>query len=137
MGFSGSGHFVKGIHNGIEYGMMGELNEGFEAIKSEEKRFGTDLKEVAKVYDNGSIIQGRLTNWILESFQKPKYLDEISCEVPKGKTEKEMKILEKKYKMFVLRAARLMRMHTRKKGICGKVISALRNEFGGHKFKRK
>jgi len=137
MGNAGSGHFVKGIHNGIEYGMMGALNEGFEAIKSEKKKFGTDLKEVAKVYDNGSIIKGRLTHWLWDSFQKPKYLDEISCQIPKGETEKEMKILERKYKMPVLKAARLMRVHTRTKGICGKVVSALRNEFGGHKFKKK
>jgi len=137
MGSVGSGHFVKGIHNGIEYGMMGALNEGFEAIKSEEKKFGTDLKEVAKVYDNGSIIKGRLTHWLWDSFQKPKYLDEISCEVPRGETEKEMKILERKYKMQVLKAARLMRVHTRTKGVCGRVVSALRNEFGGHKFKKK
>ena len=136
MGISGAGHFVKGIHNGIEYGMMGALNEGFEAIKSEVKRFGTDLKEVAKVYDNGSIIKGRLTHWIWESFQKPKYLDEISCQVPQGETEKEMKVLEKKYKMSILRAARVMRVHTRTKGVCGQIISTLRNKFGGHKFKK-
>ncbi len=138
MGSSGSGHFVKGVHNAIEYGMMGGLNEGFEAIRKNSKKFGTDLKEVAKVYDNGSIIQGRLTHWLWDSFQRPKYLDEISCQVPQGETEKEMKILEKRFKMPILRQARLMRLHSRGKHICGQIISALRNEFGGHKtIKRK
>ena len=132
MGLSGAGHFVKGIHNGIEYGIMGSLNEGFEAIKSEKKRFGINLKEVAKVYDNGSIIKGKLTHWLWESFQKPKYLDEISCQVPKGETEKEMKILEKRFNMKLLKQARLMRVHSRTKGVCGQIISALRKEFGGH-----
>ena len=135
MGKNGSGHFVKGIHNGIEYGMMAALNEGFEAIRGE--KFGTSLKEVAKVYNNGSIIEGKLTNWLYDSFSKPHYLDQISCEVPEGETEKEMKYLEKKYKMPVLKQARLMRVHSRSKSVCGKFISALRNEFGGHKFKRK
>ena len=137
MGSSGAGHFVKGIHNGIEYGMIGALNEGFEAIKSEVKRFGTDLKEVAKVYDNGSIIKGKLTHWLWKSFQKPKYLDEISCQVPQGETEKEMKVLEKRFNMKLLKQARLMRVHSRTKGICGQIISALRKEFGGHKFNKK
>lgn len=137
MGSSGAGHFVKGIHNGIEYGMMGALNEGFEAIRKNQGKFKTDLKEVAKVYANGSILQGRLTNWLWESFQKPKYLDNISCEVPKGETEKEMKILEKRFNMKILKQARLMRVHSRNKGVCGQVISALRNRFGGHETKKR
>lgn len=137
MGNSGAGHFVKGIHNGIEYSMMGALNEGFEAIKSQKKKFGTDLKEVAKVYDNGSIIQGKLTHWLWESFQTPKYLDEISCQVPKGETEKEMRVLEKKFHMQILKQARKMRVHSRKDNVCGQIISALRNKFGGHKFTKR
>ena len=137
MGRDGAGHFVKGIHNGIEYGMLGALNEGMEAIKSAKKTFGTDLKEVSKVYDNGSIIEGRLTNWLYTSFKRPGYLSETSCEVPRGETEKEMKELERKFKMPVLRAARLMRVNTRKGSVCGKFISVVRHEFGGHKRKTK
>ena len=137
MGSSGAGHFVKGIHNGIEYGMMGALNEGFEAIRKNSKKFGINLKEVSKVYANGSILQGRLTDWLWESFQEPKYLDNISCEIPKGETEKEMKILEERFDMKILKQARLMRVHTRGKGVCGRVISALRNKFGGHETKKR
>lgn len=137
MGNSGAGHFIKMIHNGIEYGMMGALNEGFEAIKKFQRKFKTNLKEVAKVYNNGSIIEGKLTNWLLNSFQSPKYLDNISCEVPKGETEKEMKHLEKISKMPVLKQARLMRVNSRSKGVCGRIVSALRNQFGGHKVKKR
>ncbi len=137
MGSVGAGHFVKGIHNAIEYGMMSSLNEGFEAIKKQQKRFGTELKEVAKVYDNGSIIQGKLTHWLYDSLKKPEYLDEISCQVPFGDTEKEMRFLEKKFKMPMLKQARLIRYHSRKNQVCGQIISALRNKFGGHKFLKK
>ena len=137
MGLGGAGHFVKGIHNGIEYGMMASLNEGFEAIKKQSKVFKTDLKEVAKVYNNGSIIEGKLTNWLYDSFSKPSYLDEISCQVPFGETEKEMKFLDKKFKMPILHQAHLMRLHSRKNTVCGQVISALRGEFGGHSVKKK
>ncbi|MCH7850511.1 MAG: NADP-dependent phosphogluconate dehydrogenase [Nanoarchaeota archaeon] len=133
MGYAGAGHFVKGIHNAVEYGMLGALNEGMEAIKSMEKTYKTDLSEVAKVYNNGSIIEGRLTNWLYTSFKKPNYLSETSCVVPYGETEKEMKEIERNFKMPVLRAARLMRVNSRKGTICGKFISAVRHEFGGHK----
>lgn len=137
VGLPGAGHFVKGIHNGIEYGMMASLNEGFETIKSQSKKFKTDLKEVAKVYNNGSIIQGKLTSWLYDSFSKPNYLDEISCQVPEGETEKEMKALDKKFRMPMLHTAHLERLHSRKGSVCGQIISALRNEFGGHKFGKK
>jgi 6-phosphogluconate dehydrogenase len=137
MGSSGAGHFVKMVHNGIEYGMMGALNEGFEAIKKHKKMFGTDLKEVAKVYDNGSIIEGSLTSWLYQAFQKTNYLDKIECDVPNGETEDEMKELEKLSKMDVLRAARLMRVESREKGLCGRYIAAMRNQFGGHAVKNK
>ena len=137
MGNPGSGHFVKMVHNGIEYGMMGALNEGFEAIKKFKSKFKTDLKEVAKVYNNGSIIEGKLTNWLSKSFKTPNYLDNISSEVPKGETEKEMKYLEKIARMPILKQARLMRIHTRTKGIHGEFIAAMRNQFGGHKVKKK
>ena len=137
VGKSGAGHFVKGIHNGIEYGMMGALNEGFEAIEKSKGKFNLNKEEIAKVYANGSIIDGKLTKWLWESFQKPKYLDNISSEVPKGETEDEMKKFEKQFRMPILHQARLMRMHTRKGRFHGRIISALRNKFGGHKFKKK
>jgi len=137
MGKSGAGHFVKMVHNAIEYGTMSSINEGFEAIEKFSSEFGTDLKEVAKVYNNGSIIQSKLTNWLHKSFTAPNYLDNISCEVPKGETEREMRELEKMANMPMLHQARLVRVHTRKKGICGRFIAAMRNQFGGHKTKRK
>jgi 6-phosphogluconate dehydrogenase len=132
MGTGGAGHFVKGIHNGIEYGMIGALNEGLEAIEKQSRIFGTDLKEVARVYNNGSIIQGRLTQWLFDSFSIPKYLDEVSCEVPKGDTEIEMKALDRKFNMPILHQAHLMRLHSRKNTVCGRFIAAIRHEFGGH-----
>ena len=135
VGIGGSGHFVKGVHNAIEYGMMGALNEGFEAIQKQSKSFKINLKEVSKIYNNGSIIQGRLTDWLQRSLNKPTYLDEFSCQTPFGETEKEMRALDKRFDMPILHQARLMRLHSRKNTICGRVISALRYEFGGHKKK--
>src|SRR3989344_3132422 len=124
-------------HITIEYGMMGAINEGIEAVKLKSKKFNINIKEVAKVYDHGSIIEGKLTHWLYESFKEPKYLDEISCEVPKGETEKEMKSLYKEFNMPILRQAHLMRIQTRKNTICGQFISAIRSKLGGHAIIKK
>ena len=135
MGESGAGHFVKMVHNGIEYGMMGALAEGMNAIKK--SKFNTNLKEVAKVYDNGSIIKSRLTCWTLEGMNQPNF-SKISGSVPKGETEEEMENLEKLAPMKVLEAARKLRVKSRKSpSLIGKLIAVMRNEFGGHKVKKK
>lgn len=131
MGKSGSGHFVKMVHNGIEYGYMGALAEGFRAIESQ--KFGTDLETVSKVYAHGSIIESKLASWLYDAFRTKDFLKNISCEVPKGETEDEMKMLEKMSNMPVLTAARKMRVNSRKHKVCGKLIAAMRNLFGGHK----
>ena len=132
LGSSGTGHFVKMVHNGIEYGMMSAIGEGMQAVK--ESKFNVDMKEVAKVYSHGSIIESRLMSWLEDSYKKKGYLDKIKGSVPRGETEKEMESLEKIADMPVLRAARKMRVKTRKKPeYRGKLISAMRNQFGGHK----
>lgn len=137
MGKSGAGHFVKGVHNAIEYGVLGAFNEGFDVLKKERRNFGIDLKEVAKVYDNGSIIEGKISGWVNDVFSNEKYLDELSCQVPPGETEKEMSVLEKKYDMKVLRQARLMRKKSRTGDFCGNLIAGVRNKFGGHGVLKK
>jgi len=137
MGGSGAGHFVKMVHNGIEYGMMGAINEGMKAIEKHKKKFGTNLKEVAKVYSHGSIIESRLMTWLHHSFSEEKYLDNISCEVPKGETEDEIKKLAKMADTPVLLSAIKMREDSRKGTFCADLIAAMRNEFGGHKVKKK
>jgi 6-phosphogluconate dehydrogenase len=134
LGNSGSGHYAKMVHNGIEYGMMSALGEGFEVIK--DSGLGIDLKEVAKVYAHGSIVASKLASWLEESYNEAGYLDAISGEVPKGETEDEMKKLLEgaKGKMPSLDNAIKIREQSRvKPTYTGKLISAMRNRFGGHK----
>ncbi|MEI6732271.1 MAG: decarboxylating 6-phosphogluconate dehydrogenase [archaeon] len=133
LGKSGSGHFVKMVHNGIEYGMMASIAEGMQAIK--EISPDIDLNEVAKVYAHGSIIESRLMSWTEDSYNAPGYLDSISGSVPRGETEEEMENLENKSptEMKILKEARLMRANSRTKpSYAGKLVSAMRNQFGGH-----
>ena len=136
MGKTGSGHFVKMVHNGIEYGMMGAIAEGVTAVRDYPLKI--DFKKAIKVYANGSIIESKLMSWLLDSYDKKGYLNSISGEVPLGETEKEMEDLEKIAKMDILRQARKMRVETRKKpSYAGKLISAIRNQFGGHAVNKK
>ena len=133
VGSSGAGHFVKAVHNAIEYCMLSGLGEGFDTLEKNREKLSIDLKEVAKVYAHGSIIEGKLTKLLWEVF-KESGIEEIAGVVPKGETEEEMHELEKEFNMRVLRESRLLRVRTRKKpSFAGKIIAALRKEFGGHK----
>lgn len=137
LGNSGAGHYVKMVHNGIEYGMMSALGEGFEVIKNSD--LNIDLKEVAKVYSHGSIVESKLMGWLAESFNEENYLENISGNVPKGETEEEMKKLlaESNGVMPTLDVAIKVREQSRANpSFTGKLISAMRNKFGGHQVNK-
>ena len=68
MGKSGAGHFVKMVHNGIEYGMMQAIAEGFDVLRQSE--FDLDLTGVTKLYNNGSVIESRLVGWLQERIRE-------------------------------------------------------------------
>jgi len=136
VGSNGAGHFVKMVHNGIEYGMIQSIAEGFNAHKKFEKEFNLNLKDIAKVYSNGSIVSSSLVNWLVFAYDK-NLIDNIQGVVPHGETEDEMKKLEKLSYMPVLHYSILERVKSRKKSnYSSKVVAALRNEFGGHEVKK-
>ena len=68
LGASGAGHFVKMVHNGIEYGMMQAIGEGFEVLRA--APFKVDLIEAARIYNNQSVIESRLTKWLEDGLRK-------------------------------------------------------------------
>lgn len=134
---AGAGHFVKMIHNGIEYGMMQSLAEGFEILKN--SKYKLDLTRVADIYNHGSVIESRLTGWLYSAFKAHgEDLKEISGTVGHTgegawtvKTAKQMKLAAK-----VIEDALKFRIQSEKKpSYAGKVLSALREQFGGHKAK--
>ncbi len=133
MGASGAGHFVKMVHNGIEYGMMGAIAEGMQAIKKHSQRLGINVKNAAQVYARGSIIESRLMSWVVSGMERNDF-ESIVGSVPRGETEEEMEKLEQLADMSILTASRLMRVATRKKAtFAGKLIATMRNEFGAHR----
>lgn len=155
-GPSGAGHFVKMVHNAIEYGMMGAIAEGFNLVRSSpfgsvqgrqfavrsseevDKEFTIDLAKLARVWAHGSIISGLLMDKMVQAFAKDPKLSEVAGEVPRGETEVEMEWLEAtEIDHPVIQQARKERVETRTKpSFIGKVIAALRREFGGHAVKK-
>ena len=136
MGSSGAGHFAKMVHNGIEYGMMQSLAEGFAILK--EAPFKFRLKDVANVYNQNSIITSRLTQWLEEGFKEyGEDLKKASGSVAytgEGewtvKTAKEFGI-----SASVIKDSYLFRVRSKKNPtFTGKILSTLRAVFGGHKI---
>ncbi len=135
VGGPGAGHFVKMVHNGIEYGMMGALAEGMNVLHEHKHDLAINIDNVLKPYQNGSVITSSLMNWLADSYTTPGYLDRIAGEVPKGETESEMEYLIEHESVAVLSAAVEQRKQTRTKpSHIGRLLSAMRNQFGGHKI---
>jgi 6-phosphogluconate dehydrogenase len=132
-GPSGSGHFVKMIHNGIEYGMMQAIAEGFEVLYKSE--FNLDLKSVAGVWNHGSVVRSwlmELTENALSKDPKLESIKGIMHSSGEGKWTLET-ALEKQIATPVIALSLMMRYRSLEDDtFSGKIIAALRNEFGGH-----
>lgn len=138
VGQTGAGHFVKMVHNGIEYGMMGAIAEGLSFLESNEPELEINASEVLKAYQHGSIISSSLMSWLGDAYQTKDYLQDIAGQVPVGETEKEMEYITQQNQSPVLTAALTQRKDTRlHPSRTGTLISAMRNTFGGHKTHKK
>ena len=137
-GKSGSGHFVKMIHNGIEYGMMQAIAEGFEVMN----KFNNDLDlaAIAKVWNHGSVVRGWLMELSQRALDKDKNLESIkgiAHSSGEGKWTVET-ALEMGIPIPVITMSLLMRYRTQTEDtFSGKMVAALRNEFGGHGVEKK
>ncbi|MED4286851.1 decarboxylating 6-phosphogluconate dehydrogenase [Priestia megaterium] len=136
-GEAGSGHFLKMIHNGIEYGMMAAIGEGFEIL--EKSQFNFDYKSVARVWNNGSVIRSWLMDLTERAFSKDANLQEIKGIMNssgEGKWTVET-ALELQSAAPVIAMSLLMRYRSLENDtFTGKVVAALRNEFGGHAIEK-
>ncbi len=132
-GKAGSGHFLKMVHNGIEYGMMAAIGEGFEILEKSE--FDYDYEKVARVWNNGSVIRSWLMELTERAFSKDAKLEEIKGIMHssgEGKWTVET-ALDLQTATPVIAMSLLMRYRSLETDtFTGKVVAALRNEFGGH-----
>ncbi len=136
MGTHGAGHFVKMVHNGIEYGMLQAYGEGFEIIEKSE--FAPDLREVTRVWQNGSVVRSWLLDLAALAFAEDPKLADIKGYVQdsgEGRWTVQAAI-DEDVPAPVITLSLLARFVSRQdESFSAKVIAALRNQFGGHAVK--
>ncbi len=143
MGGAGAGHFVKMVHNGIEYGMMQSIAEGFDLMRHT-KEFGNDfsldLEKITEVYSHGSVITSSLVSWMHNGYKKyGKDLNEISgraSHLGEGKWTLEAGKRENISMPAIQTALGVREASQKNPSYQGKVVSTLRGEFGQHIVKR-
>lgn len=136
-GSSGSGHFLKMIHNGIEYGMMQAIGEGFQLL--EQSNYNFDLAAVAGVWNHGSVIRGWLMEIIANKFSESPHLTDYRGVIGasgEGKWAVET-ALEMNIPVPTIALSLFMRnLSQEEDSFSAKVVSALRNGFGGHEVSK-
>ena len=141
-GPNGAGHFVKMVHNGIEYGLMQAYAEGFDILRnadslnvSEENRFSFDLADIAEVWRRGSVITSWLLDLTANALAQEEKLDSYSGFIEdsgEGRWTLQAAI-EEAVPAEVLSAALYTRFRSRQQHtFAEKIISAMRKGFGGH-----
>ena len=136
VGGPGAGHYVKMVHNGIEYGMMQAYAEGFEILHSSDYKL--DLAGIAKMWNHGSVVR----SWLLELAQSA-FADDQDLAHLKGWVADSgegrwtvQEAIDRDVPAPVITLSLLMRLRSRQDDSYGaKVLAALRNEFGGHAVK--
>jgi 6-phosphogluconate dehydrogenase len=138
----GSGHFVKMVHNGIEYGLMQAYAEGFDILKGkesealpEEERFTIDLPDVAEVWRRGSVVSSWLLDLSAAALARDENLKSFSGSVAdngEGRWTIDA-AMEEAVPAYVISAALYARYRSRVESTFGdKLLSAMRLGFGGH-----
>lgn len=137
VGPNGAGHFVKMIHNGIEYGMLQAYGEGFELLNA--SQFDLDFAKIAHLWNQGSVVRSWLLELAESALQKDPKLAGIKGYVEdsgEGRWTVE-EAIEKSVPAPVLTLSLFARYASRQEdSFAAKVIAALRNEFGGHAVKK-
>ncbi len=140
-GPSGAGHFVKMVHNGIEYGMMQSIAEGFDLMRHTlEFDAELDLEKISNVYSHGSVVTSSLVSWMHDGYKKyGKDLNAISGKASaSGEGKWTVEAGERgNIKTPAIQASLDIRAESQKNpSYQGKVISTMRGEFGQHPVKR-
>lgn len=140
-GTGGAGHFIKMVHNGVEYGMMQAIGEGFDVVANSQYKF--DLLQVAQIWQKGSIVSGFLLDRAADALTKDPTLNEFAG--PVGENGEAAWTIdaarEEKIPVKVIEDSLEYRKETQKNpelgnSVTAKMVSGLRNAFGGHVVKK-
>ena len=139
VGPSGAGHFVKMVHNGIEYGLMQAYAEGFEIMKAKEE-FGLDLHQIAEIWRSGSVVRSWLLDLIADALAEDQDLSAIEGWVADSGEGRwtVSDAMELDVPAPIITLSLLARFVSRQKeSYAAKLLAAMRNKFGGHDMKDK
>lgn len=134
----GAGHFTKMIHNGIEYGMMQAFAEGLSIMRAKPE-FQIDLAEVTRIWQDGSVIRSWLLDLIHAAMTEDQALEDIAAYV-NDSGEGRWTVFEAinlNVAAPVISLALMQRIASREDGYTDKLISVMRNAFGGHTIKKE
>jgi 6-phosphogluconate dehydrogenase len=138
VGPAGSGHYVKMVHNGIEYGLMQAYAEGFELMQAREE-MALDLQQIAAIWQHGSVVRSWLLDLIADALGEPEQMDSLSDYVDDS-GEGRWTIydaIENAVPTPVLSLALQMRFRSRQDpSYAGKLLNAMRAGFGGHSIRQ-
>lgn len=141
-GEGGAGHFVKMVHNGIEYGIMQSIGEGFGVL--EKSPYNLNLVKVAKLYQKGTLVSGFMMERTIESLEKDPKLQLIEGAID-ATGEGEWTISQAKKQnvpVEIIEASLNFRSRSKQdkkvsSSFAARMVAALRNAFGGHEVKKK
>lgn len=139
VGSNGAGHFVKMVHNGIEYGLMQSYAEGFEIMKAKEK-FDLDLHSIAEIWRYGSVVRSWLLDLTARALQEDVELSGIKGWVADSGEGRwtVAEAIELNIPAPVMTLSLMARLISRQEeSYAAKLLAAMRNQFGGHAVKRE
>jgi 6-phosphogluconate dehydrogenase len=138
VGPSGSGHFVKMVHNGIEYGMMEAYAEGFEILKRKEE-FSLDLHQIAEIWRFGSVVRSWLLDLTARALEGDPELSDIRPWVADSGEGRwtVAEAIDLDVPAPVITLSLFTRFASRQEeSYAAKLLAAMRNQFGGHAVKK-
>jgi 6-phosphogluconate dehydrogenase len=137
VGSSGAGHFVKMVHNGIEYGMMQAYAEGFEIMHAKEA-FELDLHRVSEIWRFGTVIRSWLLDLIADALAQDQYLEDVKGWVDDSGEGRwtVFEAIDQDVPAPVITLSLLMRLASRQEeSYAAKLLAVMRDQFGGHGVK--
>jgi 6-phosphogluconate dehydrogenase len=138
VGPAGAGHFTKMVHNGIEYGMMQAIAEGFE-IMNAKKEFNLDLHQVSEIWQHGSVVRSWLLDLTAGVLEKDASLADLEAYVPDSGEGRwtVAEAIDLNVAAPIITLSLEQRIRSRQEApYADKLLSAMRNAFGGHDVKK-
>lgn len=138
VGPGGSGHFVKMVHNGIEYGMMQAFAEGFTVLEKKEE-FNLDLPQIAKIWQHGSVVRSWLLDLTADALAGNPTLDGLQAYVVDSGEGRwtVFEAIDLNVSAPVITESVIRRIRSREENnFTDRMLAIMRNEFGGHAVKK-